>query len=152
MEVVGFFRKHWGKFVLLLLFLLFLQIFEYIDEAEEALGFNSGRMNAVRNVANLAPFPTSRSRLAVKHQLGMFSDILTIYFVAKPDVISRWLQDSPGAQEAKITEGPFGSARYSLGPGKGFLYVSKDQSEVGINFGYARDGPTSNSPIPIRAH
>jgi len=84
----------------------------------------------------------------------MFSHIVTIYFIAKPEIVSNWLKASPGVNEAKQETLADGTTRYPLWNtttgAAGVVYVSGSKTEVGLNLGSALDGPTVNSPIPPR--
>jgi len=140
-------RRHWGK---LLLVLFVLWFFGFIDEMVESLGFTSARMASIQKAGRLAPFPRERSNQKVTHSSGMFHDDYTIYFKTEPDVVSRWMNDSPGITEAKPEAKTDGSTCYGLGPGRGFVYISSDRREVGIVFGMTIDGPYATSPLPPR--
>jgi len=147
MIALKLFRKHWGK---LLLALFVLWFFGFVDEAVESMGFTSERMASIQQAGRLAPFPLERSNQKVTHSTGMFHDHYSIYFTAKPDVVSSWMNDSPGIKEAKPEVKPDGSTCYRLGPGRGFVYISSDLTEVGIAVGLTIDSPYAHSPIPPR--
>jgi hypothetical protein len=152
MFVLRFLSRHWGKLLLVLFALWFFEIHP-IDDTVELLGFNSGRMVDVQQSGRLAPFPLERSHLKVTETSGMFSHVVKIYFVATPEVISRWMKDSPGIQDAKPYETSSRTTAYPLWGehrGAGIVYISDDKTEVGVNLGQALDGPTSTSPIPPR--
>ncbi len=119
----------------------------------EFLGFNSGRMIHVQHVGRLAPFPLKRSHLIVSESSSMFSHVVKIYFVTTPEVVSHWMKDSPGIQESTPHETANQTTSYSLWgehKGAGIVYISDDKTEVGVNLGQALDGPTTESPIPLR--
>jgi hypothetical protein len=142
-----FLRRHWGK---LLLLFLFLYIFGYVDELEESLGFNTGRMVMLQEGGGLAPFPKERSNLKVRHSIGLFHDVYYIYFRAKPETVLQWMHNSPGIMGAKPHVTSNGSTCFWLGSGRGYVYVSADRTEVGMVRGNCIDGPASDSPIPYR--
>jgi hypothetical protein len=150
MTALRFLSRHWGKLLLAAFVFWLFGFIDYVDEAVESMGLTSERMAAIQKGERLAPFPRERSNLKVTHSTGMFHDTYSIYFKAKPNVVSSWMDDSPGIKEAKTEVKPDGSTCYRLGPGRGFVYIACDRTEVGIAVGFTIDSPYAHSPIPPR--
>ena len=152
MTVLRFLGRHWGKLLILLFALWFFGIFDPINEPIEFLGLNSPRMVGVQTSCHLAPFPLQRSRLRVKERSSMFSHVTTIYFKSTPEIVTRWMDDSPSIRAAKPfvplgrSNAKAGTMAYILDPGIGF--ISADKTEVGVTLGGYIDGPADECPIP----
>ncbi len=84
----------------------------------------------------LASFPSSAHQLTITTHGNMFTREFRTFFVAPPEDIEEWLQNSPGTREAVMTMPSPGFRRFKITPGGGaeFAEVTVDdiQHQVSI--------------------
>ncbi|MCE0521517.1 MAG: hypothetical protein LV480_01230 [Methylacidiphilales bacterium] len=136
--MMKFLSKHWGKIFLLL---VVFYILAPIDQVEECLGLTSGRMTAALRIGRLAPFPKDRKNFQIGFHEGIFHALYMGSFSDRPEVIAKWLKDSPGVQEGDSETLYGGSTRYILQTAgwPGYVDVSPDRTGVSFMIGQTLD-------------
>jgi len=146
----SFIGRHWGKILLLFLVLCF---FLPVDDIEDYFGLNDGRIAVMEKMGRLAPFPTFGVGIWTRHHSSWMTQTWRAVVKARPDVIESWLQRCPGVQEGRAETFSDGSIRYHLkAPNGGFVDVTPDKRQAGIEVRMAWDGPdpggTPFVPVP----
>src|SRR5262245_7230240 len=67
--------------------------------------------------ARLAAFPVNSSVLDVRVKGSMFTREFEVSFSASSEVIARWIEQSPGLREARISTNADGSKHFLIRPG-----------------------------------
>ena len=65
----------------------------------------------------LAPFPEGARDFAIRAEGSMFTRAFRASFAADPDVIERWLADSPGTRDATPVRVRPNTRKYTITPG-----------------------------------
>lgn len=67
----------------------------------------------------LAPFPEGARDFAIRAEGSMFTRAFRASFSADPDVIEKWLDDSPGTRDVTPVAVPPSTRKYTIAPGGG---------------------------------
>jgi hypothetical protein len=88
-------------------------------------------INATREWGRLAPFPALAQDLTVTTHGSIFTREFRTSFVAPPEDIEAWLQNSPGTREAVVTTAVDGVRHFQITPGSGaeFAEVTVDDTQ-----------------------
>jgi hypothetical protein len=73
--------------------------------------------------ARLDPLPGPIADYTIEQTGGMFSREFHVTFSAKKDDIDRWLIESAGTNEAKLSVGLDGARNFKISPGGGAQYA-----------------------------
>jgi hypothetical protein len=103
MIVVNFLRRHGGKILLLI---VLLYVFGFIDDTEQCLGFTSGRMAEVQRMGRLASFPKERKDFKLWVSSGMIHSLWKDSFSARPEVVDEWLKNPQAFRKANTHKTP----------------------------------------------
>lgn len=136
--IVSYLRQHWGKLLILLVFLgvnlcVDLPVQKTAEDVAESLGLPGGKTAYVMNHGRLAPIPKERKDYRLWHTLTEFYDYYTLEFSAPSADVAAWMKQSPGIAEAEYVQEAGRDPCYRLKHG-GVLFVNDDP----VNPGFSR--------------
>jgi hypothetical protein len=110
-------------------------LFGPTNEIDNAFGLHRNSMiECTLRWGQLAPFPKDISNFTIETEGGFVTRTFTGSFSAQPNIVDKWLKQSPGVRDGRTETQPNASTKYVLKTGEGASYgeitVSEDHRSV----------------------